>query len=70
MNYVNYKKCVISTSPPRESSQCTQKQYIKYKIHQLSAWGFRDVYDFDCKEQTEFYYIIQDKFLPISEFAD
>lgn len=57
----------ISPPPPHESSQRTQKQYINYKMHQLNAWGFRDVYDFDCKEQTEFYYIIQDKFLPISD---
>lgn len=64
-NYQLYKHAWISTSDPS-----LEQRLLPADCHQLlqrGGWLVRNVYNFDSKEPTDFWYVIKDKFGGIEE---
>lgn len=65
-HYKPYQHGAIYRGAPHTEQELTDKE--RHDIMQCyHAWFVRNVYDFDCKEETSFWFIIQDKALTIEE---
>lgn len=65
-NYKAYQHGVIFSGAPHDERQLTESQ-CKELLNAYKGLFVRNVYDFDCKEQTSFWYVIQDKPITIEE---
>lgn len=66
-NYRNYKGAWIFARDPHKESKLTKKDIANL----LNGGGkmVRNVYDFDCKEETSFWYVIKDRFGGMDELS-
>ena len=64
--YKPYQHGAIYRGAPHTERELTERERrdIMRRHH---AWFVRNVYDFDCKEATSFWFIIQDKPLAIED---
>ena len=59
--YKYYQHGLIYSGAPHTESHLSDKESRELLKNHRRAWFVRNVYDWDCAEQTSFWYIIQDK---------
>lgn len=61
--YSEYKHCLIWNGLPNEEPELP-KRYAKILLRLSDAWMIRNCYDWDCNENTNFWFIIKEDYLP------
>lgn len=59
--YSDYRHALIWESAIHLEPELKLKE-AKDILHNSSSWMLRNIYDFDCKEETNFWYIIKDSY--------
>ena len=59
--YEEYRHSLIWKGALHKEPKLSKDQAIS-QIKSSNAWMLRNIYDFDCKEETNFWYIIKDKY--------
>lgn len=65
--YYIYRKAWRFAGPPHEEQKLDKESYSN--LLRMGGLLVRNTYDFDCKEQTCFWYIIKDTFNGLDEFS-
>lgn len=68
MSYIIYKRCLVWYGSPHEEKKLTALE-MKLLLKKYIALLIRNVYDFDCENQTTFWYIIKDQFGEMEELS-
>mgnify|MGYP001293104561 FL=1 len=67
-DYKRYQYGVIFRGAPHVEQQLSSKECQKL-IKYYKGWFVRNLYDFDCKDETSFWFVINDKTLTISDLS-
>lgn len=59
--FENYRHALIWSGAIHEEPQLSEAE-AKFLIRNSSSWMLRNLYDFDCQEETNFWYIIKDSY--------
>lgn len=68
MKYKLYKGALVYDGAPHEETKLTKTQCVSL-LKKFSAYFIRNVYDFDCDEQTSFGYVIKDSYEDVDAFS-
>ncbi len=68
MNYTLYKKGLIFDDAPHLEMQLSKSE-MKDMLTRSNAYLIRNVYDFDCQNETSFWYVIKDTFDGFAELS-
>lgn len=60
-NFENYRHALIWKGAIHKEPQLSEIE-ARLLINNSSSWMLRNLYDFDCKEETNFWYIIKDSY--------
>ena len=66
-NYYLYRNAWRFYGPPHEEQKLEKEAYNN--LLQMGGLLVRNTYDFDCKEETSFWYVVKDRFDGIEELA-
>lgn len=66
LGYSEYKHCLLWAGSTCDETILTHTQ-AKQLLRESGAWMLRNIYDWDCKEKTNFWEIICDTVYPIEE---
>lgn len=61
MKYGIYRHALIWEGAIHNEPQLSEKEVLEL-LNGSKAWMLRNLYDFDCKEETNFWYIIKDRY--------
>ena len=67
-DYKPYQHGVIFRGAPHVEQQLSTRE-CKKLIKYYKGWFVRNLYDFDCKDETSFWFVINDKTLTISDLS-
>lgn len=59
--YIKYKNCLRWSGVPHEEMKL-ERTLIKQIIAEGKSWMLQNCYDWDCKYETNFWYIIKDSY--------
>lgn len=65
-DYKSYQRGVIFAGAPHCEKKLTNDECQQLLKH-YNGWFVRNLYDFDCKEETSFWFVINDKALKIAD---
>jgi hypothetical protein len=68
MNYILYKKGLIFDGAPHLEKQLNKNE-MKDLLRKTKAYLVRNLYNFDCRHETSFWYIIKDNFGGLEELG-
>ena len=68
MKYKLYKGALLYDGAPHEETKMSKTQCISL-LKKHHAYFIRNVYDFDCDEQTSFGYVIKDSYEELDSFS-
>ncbi|WP_222622103.1 hypothetical protein [Parabacteroides segnis] len=65
-DYKSYQRGIIFAGAPHCEKKLTEEECSLLLKH-YNGWFIRNLYDFDCKEKTSFWFVINDRPLTISD---